>query len=64
VFETAALAVLTAILNAPPLAAASSRFAMVIDEMIAELPDGTVYNVVSTLAAGFLCPKILYALAI
>jgi hypothetical protein len=37
---------------------------MVIDEMIAELPDGTVYNVVSTLAAGFLCPKILYALAI
>jgi hypothetical protein len=41
-----------AILNAPPFADASSKLAIVIDEMIAEFPAGTVYKVVSTFADG------------
>jgi hypothetical protein len=45
--------VFTDILNAPPTVAFSFKFAIVIDEIIEELPDGTVYNVDSTLADGF-----------
>jgi hypothetical protein len=52
-FVTAAVAVLTEILNAAPLPTVSSKLAIVIDEMIAELPDGTVYSVVNTFVDGF-----------
>ena len=40
------------ILNAAPFAEFSSKLAIVIDEMIAELPAGTVYKVVSMFADG------------
>jgi hypothetical protein len=44
--------VFAAILNAAPFAADSSKLAIVIEEMIAELLAGTVYKVVSTFADG------------
>jgi hypothetical protein len=61
---TAAVAVLTEIVNELPVPSVSFKLVTTIVDMIAELPDGTVYKVVNTFAVGFLCPKILYVLAI
>jgi hypothetical protein len=55
-FDVATPDTFAAILNAAALA---SKLAMLIDEMTAELPAGTVYKFVSTFAAGFFCPNIV-----
>jgi hypothetical protein len=56
VFDVATPDIFAAILNAAALA---SKLAMLIDEMTAELPAGTVYKFVNVFDAGFFCPKIV-----
>jgi len=63
-FDTVTPPTLTAILNESPVPSVSFKLEMTNEDMIAELLDGTVYNVVWTFADGFLCPSILYVLAI
>jgi hypothetical protein len=46
------------------VAAVAVRLATEIDEMIADVEAGTVYRVVSVVAAGFDCPNTLYIVGI